>query len=147
MLHNLASRSARASETFEFFRREVDRLAGELLDLGGVAVGQDHPLHPMPEGRDRLLAHAIGEVAHGLTVLDAHPPVLERSLPHLAVRLLGLLGRRAVPPRVADLLEPRFDHLVAAQSCEHRRGRLARAGERRDEDLAGARGAQEALAA
>jgi polysaccharide biosynthesis transport protein len=30
---NLASRSARASETYEFFRQEVDRLAGQLLDL------------------------------------------------------------------------------------------------------------------
>lgn len=30
---NLASRSARATETYEFFRQEVDRLAGELLDL------------------------------------------------------------------------------------------------------------------
>jgi polysaccharide biosynthesis transport protein len=30
---NIATRSARASETYEFFRNEVDRLAGELLDL------------------------------------------------------------------------------------------------------------------
>jgi polysaccharide chain length determinant protein (PEP-CTERM system associated) len=30
---NIASRSARASETFEFFQNEVERLAGELLDL------------------------------------------------------------------------------------------------------------------
>jgi polysaccharide chain length determinant protein (PEP-CTERM system associated) len=30
---NIASRSARASETYEFFRQEVERLAGELLDL------------------------------------------------------------------------------------------------------------------
>jgi polysaccharide chain length determinant protein (PEP-CTERM system associated) len=30
---NIASRSARASETYEFFRSEVDRLAGELLDV------------------------------------------------------------------------------------------------------------------
>ena len=30
---NIASRSARASETYEFFRAEVERLAGELLDL------------------------------------------------------------------------------------------------------------------
>ena len=30
---NLASRSARASETYEFFRAEVERLASELLDL------------------------------------------------------------------------------------------------------------------
>ena len=30
---NIASRSERASETYEFFRAEVERLAGELLDL------------------------------------------------------------------------------------------------------------------
>ena len=30
---NLASRSARASETYEFFSQQVERLAGELLDL------------------------------------------------------------------------------------------------------------------
>jgi uncharacterized protein involved in exopolysaccharide biosynthesis len=30
---NIASRSERASETFEFFRQEVERLAGELLDV------------------------------------------------------------------------------------------------------------------
>jgi polysaccharide chain length determinant protein (PEP-CTERM system associated) len=30
---NISSRSARASETYEFFQNEVDRLAGELLDL------------------------------------------------------------------------------------------------------------------
>ena len=67
--------------------------------------------------------------------VEPAPAVGRRPAAQLAVGLGGPLGGRAVPLRVADLLQPHLDVLGPAERREHRRGRLAGPQQRRDEDL------------
>ena len=100
----------------------VDLPDGEVvLDPVDAALGEEQR-GPEPD--------PVGELAHRLAAVEPGPTPFDRTLAHLAVGLLGTLGRSAVPARIADLLEPRVDLLVAAERLEHRRRGLAGTGER-----------------
>ena len=76
-----------------------------------------------------------GELTNRLTAVEAVPTMLDGPVLDLGVGLLGLLGRRAVPQRIADLLQPRIDRLVTTEPFEERRSGLSGSCERRHEHL------------
>ena len=63
--------------------------------------------------------------AHRLAAVEPRPAFLGRPAAQFGVGVGRLLRGRAVPFRVADLLQPRVDLLVAPEPGEQRRGRLA----------------------
>ena len=76
-----------------------------------IVVGAHHTARREELGRTG--ADAFGEVANRFAADQPVPAGIDRPVTHLAVRLRGLLGRCAVPSRVADLLQPGLDALGA----------------------------------
>lgn len=77
----------------------------------------------------------LDEVAYRLAAFQAEPALLGGTGAVFAISRFGLVARRAVPDRVADLLQPRVDHLGPGKSLQQGARGLARPDERRDEDL------------
>lgn len=100
---------------------------------GEVLPGRLHA--PLSEKQPGALADPGDEGADVLAAGDPAPLIVWLTGALLGEGGLGLLGRRAVPHRVADLFEPWIDFLVAAEAGQQRRGRLAGTEQRRDEDV------------
>ena len=75
-----------------------------------------------PLGQEQLRAEADAgdEVPHRLAALQAVPALVGRAGAVLGEGLRGPLGRRAVPHRVADLLQPVVDHLGPSDPGQQR---------------------------
>ncbi|MFZ1490192.1 MAG: DUF2510 domain-containing protein, partial [Ilumatobacteraceae bacterium] len=77
----------------------------------------------------------LDEVAYRLAAVQTEPALLGGTGAVFAISRFGLVARRAVPDRVADLLQPRVDHLGPGKSLQQGARGLARPDERRDEDI------------
>ena len=77
----------------------------------------------------------VDEVADGLATVEATPALLGWLSTHLGVGLLGFFHRRPGPARVANLLQPRRNHLITAGSSQKRCRRLTGALQWRHQNL------------
>ncbi len=146
-------RSVAEQETLPFPRRRVE--PEQMTDRDGIRPTMRNESDPTARLGDRPVGdlvldplsaarfeeprcacmNPIVEFSRRFATDQTMPTVINRSFSKLAIERFGMLGRRAVPVRISNLLEPRLNGLLAPERPQKRLSGLTGTCKRRNEHL------------